>query len=109
MAKGAGWLVYLSDDLYCQVMEFIMRRWSKTDGNWFNGNCYWFAHILTTRFPELKIYYLPIEGHFVAGKDELYFDAAGQYIVGTKPIYDFEALKDWDFNLYARLICDCVN
>jgi hypothetical protein len=90
-------------------MEFIMRRWKNTDANWFNGNCYWFAHILTARFPELKIYYLPIEGHFIAGKDELYFDAAGPYTVGTKPIYDFEALKDWDFNLYIRLIQDCVN
>ena len=92
-----------------EILEFIHRRWNKTDGNWFDGNCYWFAHILITRFPELKIYYLPIEGHFVAGKDETYFDAAGEYIVGTRPIYDFEELKDWDFNLYTRLIRDCVN
>ena len=91
-----------------EILEFIYRRWSQTDGNWFNGNCYWFAHILTTRFPELKIYYLPIEGHFVAGKDELYFDAAGQYATSGQPFYDFEELESEDPSLYNRLIRDCV-
>lgn len=37
------------------------------------GQCFWFAHILQGRFPELEIIYEPVAGHFLAqGYDHLY-------------------------------------
>ena len=91
-----------------EILNYIWRRWSGTDANWFNGNCYWFAHILQTRFPELRIYYFPIEGHFVAGLNNVFFDAAGEYAASGQPFYDFEELEKEDPSLYNRLIRDCV-
>ena len=35
-----------------QILAFIKRRFSQ-DCNWIDGNCYYFATILKTRFPEL--------------------------------------------------------
>lgn len=38
------------------VKEFIDRRF-KADCNWLNGNCYYFALILSDRFPGGTVYY----------------------------------------------------
>lgn len=48
-----------------EVEDFIERRFSK-NCEFTTGNCYWFAVVLTTRFPKLKIYYDTINGHFLA-------------------------------------------
>ena len=91
------------------ILEFIHRRWS-IDSNFLNGNCYWFAHILTTRFPRLEIYYFPIEGHFVAGDGFHFYDWTGAVDLKT---YDtapvcFDDIKTQDSLYYSRLLRDCV-
>lgn len=88
-----------------QVLDFIKRRWSQ-DANWCSGNCGWFALILTTRFPELSIYYLPIEGHFVAGAQNMYFDWTGAVQTKETPIL-FEEIFDKDSLWASHLIRDC--
>lgn len=89
-----------------EILEFIKRRFPQ-DANWLNGNCYWFAHILCTRFPFLKIYYEPIEGHFYAGTPSHYFDWTGLRTPYSKPIL-FEEIKETDKLWYDRIIRDCV-
>ena len=90
-----------------EVLDFINRRWSNTDAHWTDGNCYWFSHILSTRFPYLKIYYLPIIGHFIAGTANKYYDANGEYIPTEKPIL-LSDIKQEDDLYYKRIVRDCI-
>lgn len=93
-----------------EILDFISRRWEGYC-NWLDGNCLWFAYILQKRFPQLQIYYLPIEGHFVCGilqeNKMLFFDWRGKIIVEEEPIL-FESIKKEDINYYNRLIKDCL-
>lgn len=90
-----------------EIEEFIMRRFGSSDAEWLNGNCYWFAVILTNRFPHLKIYYEYVTGHFVAGLDGIYFDATGRMIPYKEPIL-FEQLKKDDILWYNNIVRDCI-
>lgn len=58
------------------VKEFIDRRF-KADCNWLNGNCYYFALILSDRFPGGTIYYDVIYGHFIYLYEGKYYDWSG--------------------------------
>lgn len=88
------------------IKEFITRRWSDSDCKWTTGNCYWFAVILVTRFPCLKIYYEPIIGHFVAGDGITFYDINGEYI--SNNLKALEEIEREDTSLYKRLVRDCV-
>lgn len=60
-----------------KILEFIHRRFSK-DCDWMNGNCYFFAQILASRFMG-EIVYDPIEGHFLFyAYDENFYDWSGR-------------------------------
>lgn len=89
-----------------EVLNFINRRWSK-DSNWTNGNCLWFAFILNKRFPFLEIFYLPIQGHFIVGHDNVFYDWTGIYKLDESPIL-FSDIQRQDPTLYNRLIRDCM-
>ena len=92
-----------------EILDFIHRRWTK-DANWLNGNCYWFAHILCTRFSQLEIYYEPIIGHFIAGDGNEYFDWSGEYKVNKNTvIYKLSDIKEFDDLWYNHLMRDCKN
>lgn len=62
-----------------EILEFINRRW-QSDSDWLTGNCWYFVSILRERFSHLKRYYVPVEGHFVAGDGKHYYDWGGEYI-----------------------------
>lgn len=89
-----------------QITAFIGRRFQQ-DCNWTNGNCFYFATILKTRFPELDIYYLPIVGHFVAGCEGTYYDYNGEVEIAETPI-KFSSIQVSDPSYYARILRDCV-
>lgn len=92
-----------------EILEFIKKRFSSTNANWTNGNCYWFAKILTERFPDLIIYYEPTHGHFVAGSREnhVYYDYNG--VVKERGIYTpFKIIEEEDPLWFDRLVRDCV-
>jgi len=93
-----------------EVLEFIERRWRANDSNWLNGNCYWFAWILKSRFPKLEIFYLPVTGHFVAGDTEkkTYYDWSGKVEI-KESFYSLNLLFQEDPLLYNRLMRDCRN
>lgn len=92
------------------ILEFIKRRFP-VDCNWTNGNCYYFALILTHAFPELEIYYDYAPGHFVAGnrRKNKYYDFNGIYVpISENIIPALEEIKQKDSQWYNRLIRDCV-
>lgn len=101
---------YNIDTKFDSVIEFICRRWMNVAPNfadfWTNGNCYWFAHILTARFQYLKIYYNPIEGHFVAGDGDKFYDINGYYT--SNDLILLEEIEKTDDAHFRRLIRDCV-
>lgn len=89
-----------------QYVDFIKKRFGSTNANWTCGNCYWFARILSDRFEELEIYYIPSEGHFVAGDGENFFDYEGS-VSGEKAI-SLATIKETDPLWYGRLTKDCI-
>ena len=89
-----------------KVEEFIKRRFSD-DCNWTNGNCLWFALILKKRFPKAKIFYLPVDGHFVVKYKHKYYDWTGE-IKLTEKAYKLSKIKKEDPLWYSHLIRDCL-
>ena len=63
-----------------------------------NGNCYWFAYILHTVFNG-KIYYLPIEGHFICKIENEFYDIKG--CIDDSFNYTMDVLYDW--NEYCKI------
>lgn len=92
--------------LHEEIIDFINRRFSK-DCHWCDGNCYWFAVILTQRFPDLDIWYLPVENHFVAGADDVYYDWTGE-ITPEEDIILWDNMQSYDSLLYERIVRDCL-
>ena len=90
------------------VLDFIERRFKNTDAKWTDGNCYWFSKILTMRFPTLSIYYLPVEGHFVAGDGKSFYDYNGELVASEYKIIPFGEIYQNDPLWYERLMKDCV-
>lgn len=92
-----------------EVLEFIGRRFPRSnDCNWLDGNCYWFARILCTRFPYLELYYDPVEGHFYAGDHDMnLYDWRGR--TTKRRVILFSWIKENDSAWYERLVRDCVN
>jgi hypothetical protein len=87
------------------IIEFIKRRF-KTDCNFLNGNCYYFAVILKARFPEGDIYYDVVNGHFVFKYKGKFYDFTGETKVDTPVKWD-------DFDSYdtfqkQRVIEGCI-
>ena len=91
------------------ILDFTKRRFQE-DCHWTDGNCYWFAYILKTRFPELNIYLLPIENHFMAGDGKLFYDWLGEHVLEDLPEQPilFEKLQEVDSAWYERLVENCV-
>lgn len=94
------------EEMENEILDFINRRWKDKNQSMFDGNCYWFARILKMRFFFLDIFYLPVEGHFVAGYNGKYFDAKGK-VLTTDPIIPLQEIEETDFNWYDRLMRDC--
>ena len=92
-----------------EILEFIQRRFDK-DCNWVDGNCYYFALILKDRFPDGKIYYDVVYGHFIFKYQNKYYDWTGILNI-DEPL---DCLIEWDkFDEYdsmqrERIIRDCI-
>lgn len=53
-----------------EVLDFILRftnngKWNSVIESFTCGCCYWFAYILSVRFPNAIIMYDPVINHFV--------------------------------------------
>jgi hypothetical protein len=88
------------------VEEFIKRRFPN-DSNWTNGNCYYFALILQTRFPESMIMYDNVNNHFFIRYRGKYYDWTGE-ILQPPSSYAWEAYEWIDKLHYDRIVRDCL-
>lgn len=89
-----------------KILFFISSRFSN-DCNWTTGNCYYFAIILHTRFPNSEIWYDEINNHFVCKIDEKFYDWNGIYIPEHE-LVKWDDYKNIDELHYNRIIRDCI-
>lgn len=89
-----------------EVLEFIKRRFKK-DCDWTEGNCYYFAVILHSRFPYSTIMYDPLEGHFVCKIFDVLYDYNGVY-ESEEHVLSLSDIAQQDKLWYKRLVRDCV-
>ena len=91
-----------------QVIDFIKKRFTQ-DCNWISGNCYYFAIILKTRFPQAIIWYDVIYGHFFVNIDGHDYDWTGE-IQRRSDGYcvKWEDMDKYDENVKNRIVRDCV-
>ena len=91
-----------------EVLDFIQKRF-KTDNNWLSGNCYYFAVILKARFPEGKILYDAINGHFVTEIDKIKYDWQG-IVPNRKSSYyvEWDKFDEYDSEQKKSVIEGCI-
>ena len=90
-----------------EVLEFINRRF-KNDCNWMSGNCYFFAVILKNRFPEGKILYDVIYGHFVFQYQNQFYDWTGVYKLTDGFLVYWDEFDKYDSLQKKIIIRDCI-
>lgn len=91
-----------------EVLEFINRRFQK-DCNWLDGNCYYFALILKDRFPEGRIWYNLVYGHFLFELGDKYYDFSG--LLNPSMVYSavpWDNMEVYDKLWKERIIRDCI-
>lgn len=88
------------------VLEFIHRRF-KNDCGWTSGNCYYFAIILKDRFPNGRIYYDVIDGHFIFYYDGKYYDWGG-IVKSYGYLVSWDKFDEYDILLKNRIVRDCI-
>lgn len=75
--------------------------------NWMNGNCYYFAIILKDKYPNGRIIYDPIIGHFMLKIKNKAYDFMGIHQL-PETFYYWDELEKEDELLYKRLRRDCT-
>lgn len=88
------------------VIKFINKRFKK-DCDWLNGNRFYFAIILKSRFPEGKIFYDVINGHFVFLYNDVYYDWTG-CIKPDGYLVDWDKFDEYDSLQKKVIIRDCL-
>ena len=94
-----------------KILQFIS-RFHGSEHVFLHGCCYWFAHILETRFlytGAVTIMHDPVEGHFITRIGNRYYDVRGDVteLYRGKPRYDLDELADEDSTMYRHLMRDC--
>lgn len=96
-----------------EIINFIKKfQAAGMADNFTRGFCYWFAVILKNRFPEMRIFYDLIDGHFFCYDLETKscYDAIGKF----KQSYPLSRYADWeeyasiDPSHYNRILKSCV-
>lgn len=92
-----------------EVLEFIHRRFP-SDCSWCTGNCYFFGVILLARFPEGKLLYDVIDGHFVVCIGDAYYDWTGKVNMPYVEHYlvEWDKFDEYDSLWKKRIVRDCV-
>ena len=88
-----------------QVIEFA-RRFGNVD--WNNGNCYYFAVMLRTRFNG-SVFYDTIAGHFVCRIYDKFYDSNGEYVpLDASAVIGWKEFRKYDELQYRRIIASCI-
>lgn len=95
-----------------KILDFIAQFRDLGAENCFsNGMCYWFAHILYTRFRYeyyVNIMYAPIANHFFCKIGHKYYDITGEYHP-DEAIYFWDRYDGVDALEHQRIVRDCIN
>lgn len=97
----------IHNNLDDNVLDFITNRF-QIDCDWTSGNCYYFAKILEARFPGGTIYYDVIDRHFIYGYKGNYYDYNGIVEMNGRKLVAWNRFKEYDINVYKRVIKDCI-
>lgn len=90
-----------------EIYDFITSRFPK-ESHWMDGNCYYFAVILQTRFGG-KIFYDVIHGHFVTEIDGVNYDWSGKYEYDNDCVLiPWEDFQQYDEVQYQRIVDCCI-
>lgn len=89
-----------------EILDFIHRRFA-TDCHWLDGNCYYFALILSERFFG-DIYYDGVAGHFITLIDGSFYDWTGEVQVDNKDIMRWSKLQLFDPVRAERIKQGCI-
>lgn len=90
-----------------KVLDFIKRRFSQNNA-WTTGNCYYFALILHTRFPNSVIYYDVRDGHFFTRINNDFYDWTGIIIPDLDYSIPWDKFDKYDPIQKERIIRDCI-
>ena len=105
--------MYSKEDIINFINNFKNRvkNTNEVENLFLNGNCYYFAIILKSRFPKMDIIYSTIDNHFMCLYDYHIYDIRGD-ITNIKSIYDlylWDNYKNFDKTHYKRIIKYCIN
>lgn len=89
------------------VLSFISRRFDGLDAKWLDGNCFYFAKILESRFPDGEIYYDVIDGHFVFKYRDNYYDYSGK-VFPNGYLVEWDNFEEYDALQKKVIIRDCI-
>lgn len=96
----------MQDNMVDIVLDFICRRF-KDDCNWLTGNCYYFAIILKDRFPDGKIYYDVINGHFIFKYQNQFYDWTG-IVISDGVLIEWDKFDEYDSLQKEVVVRDCI-
>ena len=91
------------------ILDFI-KNFDDAQDTFLNSCCYWFAHILHTRFPQSKIVLAIVENHFLTNIDNKLYDITGdvteQY--RNETLVEWDAMDAYDPLQKERVVRDCI-
>ena len=74
-----------------------------------NGYCYWFAHILHTRFPDSEIVYYDVGKHFACSIEGCIYDITGNITDRNLLFESWEDYKKIEPDKARKVIEYCIN
>lgn len=95
----------MSDTIVAFIEKFKEQYSAELEDLFGDGWCYYFAVMLKARFGG-RIYYLPVENHFVCKIGELYYDIQGINI--PEEAVPWDEYKYQDIIHARRIIRDCI-
>ena len=92
-----------------EILGFI-GRFAGSETVFTSGCCYWFAHILASRFTDAVIVLAVIENHFVTRISGRLYDVTGDVTEKYSDAFlvDWSDMANYDELEQARVLRDCV-
>lgn len=89
---------------------YFIKCFDGTQYTFLNGCCYWFCHILNTRFGGIT-FYESIDSHFVQKIGDAFYDVRGDVTdiyKDRQSLIRWDTLESIDSTRYKRIIDCCV-
>lgn len=92
-----------------EILDFI-KHFSGAMETFTSGCCYWFAYILSERFPGAVIEYMPVPGHFIASIGGRLYDVTGDVTEAYENEFRvrWDGMDSYDPEVRRRVERDCV-